>query len=98
MPTLLALAAVQITMLGYVIYRQRKMEKIIMATNAGLTQLQKADADLAAEVVAVVADIANLSAQLSALNSEDPAVAALAADIEAKVAALQTAVAPPPAV
>ena len=98
MPTLLALATVQITMLGYVIYTQRKMEKIIMATNAGLTQLQKADADLAAEVVAVVADIASLSAQLSALNSEDPAVAAIAADIEAKVAALQTAVAPPPAV
>ena len=91
----LILAAVQVALLGYVIYRQRKMEKIIMATNAGLTALQKADSDLAAEVVTVVADIATLSAQLSALNSEDPAVAALAADIETKVEALQAAVAPP---
>jgi septal ring factor EnvC (AmiA/AmiB activator) len=83
------------TKLGYVIYKLNALEKIIMATNAGLTALQKADSDLAAEVVTVVADIADLSAQLSALNSEDPAVAALAADIEAKVKALQDAVAPP---
>ena len=85
----LTLAAVQLALLGYVIYQQRKQEKIIMAT--------KADFDLAAEVVAFVADIASLSAQLSALNSEDPAVAAIAADIEARVLALQNAFAPLPA-
>jgi hypothetical protein len=79
----LTLAAVQLALLGYVIYQQRKQEKIIMAT--------KADSDLAAEVVA------SLSAQLSALNSEDPAVAAIAADIEARVLALQNAFAPLPA-
>jgi septal ring factor EnvC (AmiA/AmiB activator) len=89
------LAAVQVAMLGYVIYKLTQMEKIMATVPAGLTALQKADSDLAAEVVTVVADIATLSAQLSALNSEDPAVAALAADIETKVEALQAAVAPP---
>lgn len=62
----------------------------------GLAALQQAQADETAAIQAnteatqaVVAEVASLSAQLSSLNSEDPAVAAIAADLETKVAALQ---------
>ena len=70
----------------------------IMSTNvnAGLAALQQADADLAFAITAntasttqLVADVATLSSQLSAINSEDPAVQTIAADLETKVAALQ---------
>ena len=63
--------------------------------NTGLASLQQADSDLAAAVTAAVADIATLSAQLTAVNSEDPEVAKIAADLETKVTALNAAVNPP---
>ena len=63
---------------------------------SGLAALQQAQADETAAIqentaatTAVVAEVAALSAQLSSLNSEDPAVAVIAADLELKVQALQ---------
>ena len=65
-----------------------------MATNAGLTALTTAVSDLTAAVSAAVTELADLSAKLSALNSEDPAVATLAGQIEDQVTALKNAVTP----
>jgi hypothetical protein len=75
--------------------RLTHMEEIMSTVPAGLAALQAADANLAAAVSAAVADIAGLSAQLTALNTEDPAVAAIAADLQSKVDALNAAVNPP---
>ena len=73
----------------------RRIEKMSSTFNTGLASLQQADSDLAAAVTAAVADIATLSAQLTAVNSEDPEVAKIAADLETKVTALNAAVNPP---
>ena len=64
-----------------------------MAT--GLANLAQAVTDLKASVDAAVAKLAALSAQLTALNSEDPQVVALAASIETEVGNLNAAVNPP---
>lgn len=88
------LAAVQVALLGYVIYRQRKMEKIMATVPAGLASLTQAEQDLAAAETAAVAQLVSLAAQLSALQSEDPQVATLAAQIEAQAKALQAATTP----
>ena len=72
-----------------------RMEESIMATAAGLTALTTAVSDLTAAVSAAVTELGTLSAQLSALNSEDPAVAALATQIDGQVTALKNAVTPP---
>lgn len=73
-----------------------KISKEMNRMADGLTALQQADTDLAQAITdnttavqAAVTDIENLSAQLSGLNTEDPAVAAIAADLETKVAALK---------
>ena len=78
--------AVQLALLGYVIYRQRKMEKIIMS---GLTDLQTNMAALTTAVNNIIAIVKN----------SDPAatVASLAAQVQAEVDALNAAMAPPPA-
>ncbi len=74
---------------------ERKIDHMASSTQAGLAALQQADSDLAAAVTAAVADIASISAQLTNLESEDPQVASIAADLEAKVTALNAAIAPP---
>jgi len=63
---------------------------------AGLASLTQAVADLTTAVQASVAKLADLSAQLAAVNSEDPQVVNLAAQIETEVKALNDAVTPPP--
>ena len=76
----------------------REQSKEFMSTvPSGLSALTQAVADVSTAVDAAIADIANISAQLSALNSEDPAVSGLAAQLEAKVTALNAAVSPAPA-
>jgi len=91
------LAAVQVAMLGYVIYRQRKMEKIMATVPAGLAAVTQAETDLAAGVTAETAadnqiitalqadqaSIASLQAQVAGLSTEDPAVLAIANQLEA---------------
>jgi phage shock protein A len=74
---------------------RKEIKELMSTVPTGLAALTQADADLAAaitanttETTAVVAAIAALSAQLTALNSEDPQVATIAADLETKVAAL----------
>ena len=51
---------------------------------AGLASLTQAVSDLTAEVTATVTQLATLSAQLTALNSEDPAVQNLAQEFLVK--------------
>ena len=80
--------------LDEILTRIEKLERIMATVPAGLASLQKADADLATAIATVIADIVSLSAQLSAVNSEDPAVASIAADLETKVTALNAAVTP----
>ena len=80
------LAAVQVAMLGYVIYRQRKMEKIIMS---GLTDLQTSVTALTTAVNNIIAIVQNAD--------PDAAVATIAAQVQAEVNALNAAMAPPPA-
>jgi hypothetical protein len=92
----LILAAVQVAMLGYVIYKLTQMEKIMATVPAGLAALQKDVADDTAAVQANTAivqqvvtaygaqasTIATLQAQIAGLNQEDAAVQALAATID----------------
>ena len=70
-----------------------RLERIMSTVPTGLAALQQADTDLKNAVVAnasstasAVQKISDLLAQLA--NSEDPAVASAAADIEAQVAAI----------
>ena len=75
----------------------RKLEQLenIMATvPAGLASLTQAVTDLTAEVSAATTRLADLASQLTALNSEDPQVQALAGQIEDQVTALKNAVTP----
>ena len=80
------LAAAQVAMLGYVIYRQRKMEKIIMS---GLTDLQTSVTALTTAVNNIIALVKNAD--------PDATVASIAAQVQAEVDALNAAMAPPPA-
>ena len=80
------LAAVQVALLGYVIYRQRKMEKIIMS---GLTDLQTSVTALTTAVNNIIALVKN--------DDPDATVASIAAQVQAEVDALNAAMAPPPA-
>lgn len=77
--------------------------------STGLAALQQADQELAAAIVenthaeqAIVTELADISSKLNAINSEDPAVQNIAADLEDKVKVLQSntaamvaAIAPP---
>lgn len=77
------------------------LEKMMSSEATGISQLQQAEQDEAAAVAANTvaiqalvkaftdgqATIADLTAKLSTLNSEDPAVAALAAEFETAVTA-----------
>jgi hypothetical protein len=70
--------------------------KEIRHMSTGLTNLQAVDAALAQAITdnttatnAAVADISSLVAQLAGINTEDPAVAAIAADLQTKVTALE---------
>ena len=74
-------------MLGYVIYRQRKMEKIIMS---GLTDLQTS-------VTALTTAVNNIIALVTERRLADATVASIAAQVQAEVDALNAAMAPPPA-
>jgi hypothetical protein len=74
----------------------KEVRKMGTANQAGLQALTQADADILSALndnttatAAATAEIAALSQQLSGLNSEDPAVASIAADLETKVAALK---------
>lgn len=62
----------------------------------GLAALTQAESDVAAAVSAAVAKISDLAGQISAAASEDPAVQALAAKLEAEATALNSAVNPAP--
>lgn len=75
----------------------KEIHHIMSTVPAGLAALQKAQADVLSAVQGAVQKIADLSSQLSALNSEDPAVAAIAADLETQASALNNAVNPPAA-
>jgi len=76
-----------------------RLESQIMGTVLpGLAAIQQAETDIEAAVSAAVAKISDLSSQLSALNSEDPAVQALAAKFEQAASALNAAVSPAPTV
>ena len=61
---------------------------------AGLAALTQAVTDLTSSVSAAVAKLSDLASQLSALNSEDPAVQNLAKQIEDQVSSLNSAVNP----
>jgi HAMP domain-containing protein len=82
----LILAAVLLFAQGYVIYRQRKMEKIIMS---GLTDLQTSVTALTTAVNNIIALVKNAD--------PDATVASIAAQVQAEVDALNAAMAPPPA-
>jgi len=73
----------------------KEIKDFMSTVPSGLAALQKAQADVLAAIQAGVAKIADLSSQLSALNSEDPAVQAIAADLESSATALTNAVNPP---
>ena len=74
-----------------------ELEKIMATVPAGLASLTQAVTDLTTAVNASIARLADLAAQLAALNSEDPAVAELATKIQGEVTALNAAVTPPAA-
>lgn len=82
-------------LLNRILGKVDELQRSIMATNTGLTALQQAVTDETSAVAAAVAEIQSLATQLAGLtaNSEDPAVAALAAQLETQVAALNAAVA-----
>jgi ABC-type transporter Mla subunit MlaD len=73
----------------------KEIHELMSTVPAGLAALQKAQADVLAAVQGAVQKIADLSSQLSAINSEDPAVAAIAADLETQASALNNVVNPP---
>ena len=73
----------------------KEIKELMSTVPSGLAALQKAQADVLAAIQAGVSKIADLSSQLSALNSEDPAVAQIAADLESSATALNNAVNPP---
>ena len=115
----MASSGMRICITNRAVYRKlQELENIMSTVLAGLAQLQQAATEEAAAlaantaatqaVVKAVSDdttqIANLTAQLAALNTEDPQVAALAAQftaaaqsLQANTANLTTAVTPAPA-
>lgn len=86
-----------------------ELAKEIKQMSTGLTSLQQADQDLASAVLqntqaeqAIVAELKDLSDKLNSINSEDPAIQNIAADLQDKIKVLQSnttamaaAVAPP---
>jgi hypothetical protein len=95
MHTLRILAAVQVAMLGYVIYRQRKMEKIMATVPAGLAANLKAIADVTDAITGIgtalgtlETGLASVLQQLQAATTEDPQVLAAAQALEVQVNAL----------
>jgi len=90
-------------LLNRILGKVDELQRSIMSTNTGLTALQQAVTDETSAVSAAVTEIQSLASQIAALstNSEDPAVATLAAQLETQVAALNAAVSAastPPAV
>ena len=89
------LAAVQVALLGYVIYKLTKMEKIIMATPAGQAAILQAVNDATTAITGIgtalgtlETGLGNVLAQLQAANTEDPKVLAAAQALEVQIAAL----------
>jgi sulfate adenylyltransferase subunit 1 (EFTu-like GTPase family) len=70
-----------------------ELRNFMATVPAGLAALTKAVSDLTAGISAAVTELQTLSTQLTNLNSEDPAVQNLAAQIETQVGNLATAVA-----
>lgn len=90
----------QSVILFLVFHKFKALEKTMSVTLTGLAALQAQVAALATAISGAIAELQGLAAQLVALNSEDPAVAALAGQIQSQVTSLNAAVstaATPPA-